>query len=352
MGRPACRCGRAQSCGKTRRWRDRGRADVAGDLRGAGGRRWAWSRPASRTRRSSRSTRTRARRCGSTGGGVEDRRGGHAQRRRPRLHRWTCWPAACRARRSPSPASSSAPTTSVTCSRRRCAWSGRSGPRAVLLENVRGLATRRFDGYRHQVLARLRALGYQTWWRSGPRERASGCPSCGRGSCWSPSARGRLAFRWPARPPAADRGRRAARPDGRGRLAGRGAWARRASGIAPTHRRRAARSTAAPTWAPPGRARPGASSAWTGSAWPTTPPGPALPADQPPQADVPWSRDSGLPADWRFSGRKTAAYRQVGNAFPPPVARALGTAIALALSKAIEAPAVTDVDHHASLAVD
>jgi site-specific DNA-cytosine methylase len=37
-------------------------------------------------------------------------------------------------------------------------------PRAVLLENVRGLATSRFDGYRAQVLARLRALGYETWW--------------------------------------------------------------------------------------------------------------------------------------------------------------------------------------------
>ena len=38
------------------------------------------------------------------------------------------------------------------------------GPRAVLLENVRGLATRRFDGYRTQVLEHLHALGYQTWW--------------------------------------------------------------------------------------------------------------------------------------------------------------------------------------------
>src|ERR1700728_4598386 len=38
------------------------------------------------------------------------------------------------------------------------------GPRAVLLENVRGLAARRFDGYRTQVLERLHDLGYQTWW--------------------------------------------------------------------------------------------------------------------------------------------------------------------------------------------
>ncbi|KUL51173.1 hypothetical protein ADL22_06735 [Streptomyces sp. NRRL F-4489] len=38
-----------------------------------------------------------------------------------------------------------------------------------------------------------------------------------------------------------------------------------------------------------------------------------------------------FPADWRFSGRKTAQYRQVGNAFPPPVAEAVGRAIASVL---------------------
>ena len=34
---------------------------------------------------------------------------------------------------------------------------------------------------------------------------------------------------------------------------------------------------------------------------------------------------------WRFSGLKTARYRQIGNAFPPPVAEAVGTAIRRAL---------------------
>jgi len=37
---------------------------------------------------------------------------------------------------------------------------------------------------------------------------------------------------------------------------------------------------------------------------------------------------------WRFSGRKTARYRQIGNAFPPPVAEAVGTAIRRALEHA------------------
>ncbi|MET9829846.1 DNA (cytosine-5-)-methyltransferase [Streptomyces sp. NPDC006385] len=39
----------------------------------------------------------------------------------------------------------------------------------------------------------------------------------------------------------------------------------------------------------------------------------------------------GFPAKWKFQGQKTAQYRQVGNAFPPPVAEAVGRAIAAVL---------------------
>lgn len=42
----------------------------------------------------------------------------------------------------------------------------------------------------------------------------------------------------------------------------------------------------------------------------------------------------GFPADWKFSGGKTAQYRQIGNAFPPPVAKAVGDSIAKVLSEA------------------
>ncbi|NYH52205.1 DNA (cytosine-5)-methyltransferase 1 [Nocardiopsis arvandica] len=42
----------------------------------------------------------------------------------------------------------------------------------------------------------------------------------------------------------------------------------------------------------------------------------------------------GFPPEWEFEGGKTAAYRQVGNAFPPPVAQALGEAIIAALRAA------------------
>lgn len=39
----------------------------------------------------------------------------------------------------------------------------------------------------------------------------------------------------------------------------------------------------------------------------------------------------GFPPDWPFQGGKTARYRQVGNAFPPPVAQAVATQIRLAI---------------------
>ncbi|MFF1638224.1 DNA cytosine methyltransferase [Streptomyces sp. NPDC058246] len=38
-----------------------------------------------------------------------------------------------------------------------------------------------------------------------------------------------------------------------------------------------------------------------------------------------------FPPEWRITGRKTAQYRQIGHATPPPVGRALGAAIATAL---------------------
>ncbi|WP_309055532.1 DNA (cytosine-5-)-methyltransferase [Streptomyces sp.] len=44
----------------------------------------------------------------------------------------------------------------------------------------------------------------------------------------------------------------------------------------------------------------------------------------------------GFPEEWEFAGGKTARYRQVGNAFPPPVAHAVGEEIANLLRAAKE----------------
>lgn len=46
------------------------------------------------------------------------------------------------------------------------------------------------------------------------------------------------------------------------------------------------------------------------------------------------ARLQGFPDEWQFAGKKTAQYRQIGNAFPPPVAHAVGKQIAAALNAA------------------
>ncbi|MEI8038852.1 MAG: DNA cytosine methyltransferase [Verrucomicrobiota bacterium] len=43
------------------------------------------------------------------------------------------------------------------------------------------------------------------------------------------------------------------------------------------------------------------------------------------------ARIQGFPDDWQFAGGKTAAYRQIGNAFPPPVAYAVAQKISDAI---------------------
>ena len=96
-----------------------------------------------------------------------------------------------------------------------------AGPRAVLLENVRGLAARRFDGYRTQVLERLADLGYQTWW-DVVQASQHGVPQL-RPRFVLVAVRQPWAswFRWPAGGGggAAHGGGDAGRPDGRGGLA-------------------------------------------------------------------------------------------------------------------------------------
>jgi DNA (cytosine-5)-methyltransferase 1 len=44
------------------------------------------------------------------------------------------------------------------------------------------------------------------------------------------------------------------------------------------------------------------------------------------------ARLQGFPDSWQFYGKKTSSYRQVGNAFPPPVARAVAEQLKIALS--------------------
>jgi DNA (cytosine-5)-methyltransferase 1 len=49
----------------------------------------------------------------------------------------------------------------------------------------------------------------------------------------------------------------------------------------------------------------------------------------------------GFPDNWQFAGGKTAAYRQVGNAFPPPVAKAVALEVRSCLEGAVRLRAVS-----------
>jgi DNA (cytosine-5)-methyltransferase 1 len=227
------------------------------------------------------------------------------------------------------------------------------GPRAVLLENVRGLATRRFDGYRAQVLAQLHGLGYQTWWdlvhaseHGVPQLR----PRFVLVAIKEPWA---AHFHWPAPSPVPAPAVGAVLHDLMAERAwpGADAWRARAHGIAPTIVG-GSKKHGGPDLGPT-RAR----EAWKllgvdGIGVADAAPGPEFPVHRLPKLTTRMvARIQGFPDSWEFSGRKTAAYRQVGNAFPPPVARALGEAIRRALEAASPAPRATDLGHHASLAV-
>jgi DNA (cytosine-5)-methyltransferase 1 len=208
-------------------------------------------------------------------------------------------------------------------------------PRAVLLENVRGLAARRFDGYRMQVRSCLQVLGYQTWWQE-IQASEHGVPQLRpRFVLVAIQRRWAGRFAWPAassrRPPTVG--------EALGDLIasdgwpGADAWAAQASGIAPTIVG-GSRKHGGPDLGPTRARRAWAALGVDGLGVADRPPGPGFPVGHPPKLTVAMvARLQGFPDSWSFSGRKTAAYRQVGNAFPPPAAHALGVAIRHALSR-------------------
>ena len=207
-------------------------------------------------------------------------------------------------------------------------------PRAVLLENVRGLGTGKFDGYRAQVVSRLRQLQFVVWWAL-VNASDHGVPQLRPRFVLVAIARPwAAAFRWPDPPPGPPPtvGETLFDLMGAAGWPGADAWARRASRIAPTIVG-GSKKHGGPDLGPT-RAR----AAWRelgvdGLGIAAEAPGRDVPVERMPKLTVRMvARLQGFPDSWEFTGTKTAAYRQVGNAFPPPVAQAVGTAIAAALS--------------------
>lgn len=207
-----------------------------------------------------------------------------------------------------------------------------AAPKAIMLENVRGLSQPRFDSYRAEIIEKLDQMGYESFWtllnssdygvpQLRPRfilvalkhkyaqfftwpEPVEATPTVGNALFDLMSANG-----WP----------------------GAGPWAERANKIAPTlvgGSKKHGGPDVGPT-----RAK----LAWTklgvkGTSIAEQAPGPETPVEATPRLTVAMGGVlQGFPANWKFMGGKTAAWRQVGNAFPPPVAQAVGGQIATAL---------------------
>ena len=207
-----------------------------------------------------------------------------------------------------------------------------SRPAAVMLENVRGFTTRRFEPYREWLFDELRGLGYEADWRLLVAS-DFGVPQL-RPRFVLVALRPQHAkrFVWPgATREAPSVGEALGDLMAAGGWPGAAAWAKRADGIAPTIVG-GSKKHGGPDLGPT-RAR----QAWRtlgvdGLGLADAPPPAEMSEDFVPRLTVPMvARLQGFPDGWAISGRKTAAYRQVGNAFPPPVARAVGRAIRRAL---------------------
>lgn len=213
-------------------------------------------------------------------------------------------------------------------------------PRALLLENVRGLSMPRFAWYRQHVLDRLREFGYAAEWRV-LQASDYGVPQLRpRFVLVAMSIDDFGYFHWPE-------------PTGQAPTVGEtlvdlmkargweGAdkWAAKADGIAPTivgGSKKHGGADLGPTrakrmWAALGVDAYGVHD--QAPPYPDTRPmtefGPKLTCEM--VARIQGWNDGEF--KWEFTGAKTSRYRQIGNAFPPPVAKALGQSIAAALNR-------------------
>lgn len=206
-----------------------------------------------------------------------------------------------------------------------------SMPKAVMLENVKGLLSAKFDGYRAKLDDDFSRLGYRGEWRL-LNASDYGVPQLRPRAVFVAFRRdvvdlSQVPFDWPKEqllprtvgevllPEMASSGWELAEE-----------WAKRANDIAPTlvgGSRKHGGPDLGPTRARQAWAKLGVDGRGIANTAP-----PAGYEGMPRLTLSMTARLQGFPEEWQFSGGKTAAYRQVGNAFPPPVSYAVGSAIA------------------------
>lgn len=204
-------------------------------------------------------------------------------------------------------------------------------PTALMIENVRGFLDAVFEDYRCKIKSELRKLGYEVRWKL-----------LNASDFGVPQLRPRVVivalrddfkdhFQWPTARPSDAPTVGNALFDLMAKKNWRGAkrWAEQADEIAPTLVG-GSKKHGGPDLGPTRARKAWASLGVNGSTL----------ADDPPEQDYVGmprltvrmaARIQGFQDSWQFHGRKTAAYRQVGNAFPPPVARAVAEQIKAAI---------------------
>jgi len=205
-------------------------------------------------------------------------------------------------------------------------------PKAIMIENVRGFLSAVFEDYRLHLKSQLHKLGYSVDWRL-----------LNASDFGVPQLRPRViivairhdmtdAFDWPAPQPQNPKSVGQTLYDLMAANGWEGArrWAERANDIAPTIVG-GSKKHGGPDLGPTRARAAWASLGVEGRSLAEEAPFPGfvgMPRLTPRMA----ARVQGFPDHWQFYGRKTTAYRQIGNAFPPPVARAVANNLRVALS--------------------
>lgn len=207
-------------------------------------------------------------------------------------------------------------------------------PKAVMIENVRGFLDGAFEEYRRQLKRQLETMGYSVDWRllnasefGVPQLRPRVVIVAMRNNLWPH-------FEWPTgnQQIVMTVGQALHQLMAANGWRGAAAWKTRADDIAPTVVG-GSKKHGGPDLGP---TRAKASWASLGVNGKTI----AEEAPEPDFVGMPRltvemvARIQGFPSDWLFTGKKTASYRQVGNAFPPPVACAVAHSIRNAIERA------------------